>query len=29
MFSGFCAALVGLIVSSQLVASHPATGESL
>jgi len=28
MFSGFCAALVGLIVSSQLVASHPATGES-
>ncbi|TCL60861.1 erythritol ABC transporter membrane protein [Hydrogenispora ethanolica] len=28
MFSGFCSALVGLIVSSQLVASHPATGES-
>lgn len=28
MFSGFCAALVGLIISSQLVASHPATGES-
>jgi ribose/xylose/arabinose/galactoside ABC-type transport system permease subunit len=28
MFSGFCAALVGLIVSSQLVASHPATGET-
>lgn len=28
MFSGLCAALVGLIVSSQLVASHPATGES-
>jgi erythritol transport system permease protein len=28
MFSGLCAALVGLIVSSQLVASHPATGEA-
>jgi erythritol transport system permease protein len=28
MFSGFCAALVGLIVSSELMASHPATGES-
>ncbi|HUC92859.1 MAG TPA: ABC transporter permease [Paenibacillus sp.] len=28
MFSGFCAAIVGLIVSSQLVASHPATGET-
>jgi erythritol transport system permease protein len=28
MFSGFCAALVGLIVSSQLVAAHPATGET-
>ena len=28
MFSGFCAGLVGLIISSQLVASHPATGES-
>ncbi len=28
MFSGFCAALVGLVISSQLVASHPATGES-
>ena len=27
MFSGFCAAIVGLIISSQLVASHPATGE--
>ncbi len=27
MFSGFCAALVGLIIASQLVASHPATGE--
>lgn len=28
MFSGFCAALVGLIISSQLVAAHPATGQS-
>ena len=28
MFSGFTAALTGLILSSQLVASHPATGES-
>jgi erythritol transport system permease protein len=28
MFSGFCSALVGLIIASQLVASHPATGES-
>ncbi len=28
MFSGFCAALVGLIIASQLVASHPATGET-
>lgn len=28
MVSGFCAAIVGLIVSSQLVASHPATGTS-
>ncbi|MBB3999594.1 ABC transporter permease [Aureimonas pseudogalii] len=28
MFSGFCAAIVGLIVASQLVASHPATGET-
>ncbi|MBZ4022690.1 sugar ABC transporter permease [Rhodobacter sp. TJ_12] len=27
MFSGFCAALVGLIIASQLKASHPATGE--
>jgi erythritol transport system permease protein len=26
--SGFCAAVVGLIISSQLVASHPATGET-
>jgi erythritol transport system permease protein len=28
MISGFCAALVGLIITSQLVASHPATGET-
>ncbi|MDQ0473170.1 ABC transporter permease [Labrys wisconsinensis] len=28
MFSGFCAAIVGLIISSELMASHPATGES-
>jgi ribose/xylose/arabinose/galactoside ABC-type transport system permease subunit len=28
MLSGFCASIVGLIVSSQLVAAHPATGES-
>ncbi len=28
MISGFCAAMVGLIIASQLVASHPATGES-
>ena len=28
MFSGFCAAITGLIISSQLVASHPATGET-
>jgi len=27
MISGFCAAVVGLIVSSQLVAAHPASGE--
>lgn len=26
-FSGFCAAVVGIIASSQLVAAHPATGE--
>ena len=25
---GLCAALVGLIISSQLVASHPATGQA-
>jgi erythritol transport system permease protein len=28
MFSGFCAALVGLIIASQLQAAHPATGET-
>ncbi len=28
MFSGFCAALTGLVLASQLMASHPATGES-
>ena len=27
MFSGLMAALVGLIIASQLKASHPATGE--
>ncbi len=27
MISGFCAATVGLIISSQLVAAHPATGQ--
>lgn len=28
VFSGFCAALVGLIITSQLQAAHPATGET-
>jgi erythritol transport system permease protein len=28
MISGLCAAMVGLIIASQLVASHPATGET-
>ena len=28
MFSGFCASIVGLIISSELMASHPATGET-
>jgi erythritol transport system permease protein len=28
MISGFCAAVAGLVVSSQLVASHPASGET-
>lgn len=28
VISGFCAAIVGLIVTSQLVASHPSTGET-
>lgn len=28
VFSGICAAMVGLIIASQLQASHPATGET-
>ncbi len=28
MFSGFCAAIAGLVISSELMASHPATGNS-
>ena len=28
IFSGFCASLVGLIIASQLQASHPASGET-
>ena len=28
MFSGFCAAIVGIVVASQLQAAHPATGET-
>lgn len=28
MISGICSAIVGIIASSQLAASHPATGES-
>lgn len=28
MFSGLCAALVGIIIASQLVAAHPATGDT-
>ena len=28
MFSGFCAAIVGLVIASELMASHPATGET-
>jgi erythritol transport system permease protein len=27
MISGFCSAIVGLIIASQLVAAHPATGQ--
>jgi erythritol transport system permease protein len=27
MFSGFCSAIAGLIIASQLVASHPMSGE--
>ena len=28
VISGFCAALVGLIIAAQLGAAHPATGET-
>jgi erythritol transport system permease protein len=28
VISGFCAALAGLVVASELVAAHPASGES-
>jgi erythritol transport system permease protein len=28
LISGFCAAIVGLIITSQLVAAHPATGST-
>ena len=28
MFSGVCAAMVGMIAASELMASHPATGET-
>lgn len=28
VISGFCSALAGIIIASQLVASHPATGET-
>ncbi|MDQ0320757.1 erythritol transport system permease protein [Pararhizobium capsulatum DSM 1112] len=28
MFSGFCAGIVGIVISSELMASHPATGNS-
>ncbi len=28
VISGFCSAMVGLIIASQLVASHPATGDT-
>jgi len=28
MISGFCSAMVGLIIASQLVAAHPATGTA-
>ncbi|MEJ5202031.1 MAG: ABC transporter permease [Anaerolineales bacterium] len=28
MISGFCSAMVGLIIASELVAAHPATGET-
>jgi len=28
VISGFCSALAGIIIASQLVAAHPATGET-
>lgn len=28
MISGFCAAMTGLVIASQLLAAHPATGEA-
>jgi erythritol transport system permease protein len=28
MISGFCSAMVGLIIASQLVAAHPLTGDT-
>ena len=28
VISGFCSAMVGLVIASQLVAAHPATGET-
>src|SRR3546814_5985141 len=28
MVSGFCAAVVGLIIASELQAAHPATGDT-
>src|SRR6201986_2217850 len=28
MISGFCAAFAGLVIASELVAAHPATGET-
>ena len=28
MISGFCSALAGIVIASQLVAAHPATGET-
>jgi len=28
VISGFCSALAGIVIASQLVAAHPATGET-